>query len=104
MDAFSFRPNGRGFTFYCTRLNNDGTSGRSVVANHPYKADPCRLPETGGMEGSIPPHPQQPVGFRLASYSLVSRTDGRGDLLAVWDDWPNGGGYTHGLFYAVANR
>jgi hypothetical protein len=101
VDAFSFRPNGHGFTFFCTRLNNDGTSGRSVVARHPYKANPCRLPATSGMHGSIPPAPEQPSGFRLAPYSLVSKTDGHGDSLAVWDDWTNGSGYTYGLFYAA---
>jgi hypothetical protein len=104
VDAFSFRANGHGFTFFCTRLRDDGTSGQAVVARHPYRANPCGLPATNGMHGSIPSHPEQPSGYQLAQYSLISKTDGRGSSLAVWDDSPENSGWTYGLFYAVARR
>lgn len=103
VDALSYRPNGHGFTFFCTQLNGDGTSGRSFIALHPYKADPCGLPYTGGMNGSIPPHPRQPPGYQFVPQTVVSRNDAHGRTLALWDDWGDHNGYTHGIFYAVGH-
>jgi hypothetical protein len=101
VDAFSDRANGHGFSFFCTPLRDDGSSGRSFAAEHPYRANPCHLPATTGMNGSVPSRPRQPAGYSVAPYSLISKTDGRGSSLAVWDDWTSTSGYTYGLFYAV---
>ena len=102
VDAFSDRPNGHGFTFYCTRMERDGRAGRTFIAAHPYRPNPCHLPHTGGMNGSVPPDAGNPPGYQRAGYSLVSRTDGSNAALAIWDDLPDTGpAYTYGLFYAV---
>ena len=54
------------------------------------------------MNGSIPPDTGQPAGYRFAPQMVVSKNDGRGNTLAVWDDWPDTGpAYTYGLFYAI---
>ncbi len=105
VDAFSYRANGHGFTFYCTRLRSDGTSARTIVARQPYKANPCHLPATTGMNGSKPAHSGQPPGFQLPPETVKSKSDGHGDALAVWDDWPTTGpAWTYGLFYAIRVR
>jgi hypothetical protein len=101
VDALSYRGNGHGFTFFCTQLKPNGSSGRTIVAAHAFRANPCHLPDTSGMQGSIPPDTGSPTGYERAAYSVVSRTDGTNAALAVWDDFPeNGPGYTWGLFYA----
>ncbi len=52
----------------------------------------------------IPPQPEQPSGYEWNPASVISKSDGYGDSLAVWDDWPTGSGSKHGLFYAIALR
>ena len=102
VDALSDRPNGHGYTYFCTRMEPDGRSGRTFIAAYPYQPNPCHLPHTGGMNGSIPPDAGNPPGYQRATYSLVSRTDGSNAALAIWDDWPDTGpAYTYGLLYAV---
>ena len=102
VDALSDRPNGHGYTIFCTRMEPDGRSGRTFIVAHPYVPNPCHLPHTGGMSGSVPPDAGNPPGYQRATYSLISRSDGSNAALAIWDDLPDTGpAYTSGLFYAV---
>ncbi len=101
VDALSYQANGHGYAYFCTRLNRNGTTGLSFIA-HPSKPNPCRLPATSRMNTRPPASPRQPAGYALAPYSLIARTDGQGNAIALWDDYRTAGnGYTHGLFYAV---
>jgi hypothetical protein len=86
-------------------MEPDGRSGRTFIAAHPYQPNPCHLPHTRGMNGSIPPDAGQPPGYQRAASSLVSRSDGSNAALAIWDDCPDTGpAYTYGLFYAGAEE
>jgi hypothetical protein len=98
VDAFFVR-NG---TYHCTRLHKDGALGATIIARQPFKANPCHLRATSGMNGPAPRHIRQPAGFQLPPETLKLKRDTRGDSLAVWDDWPtSGSGWTYGLFYAI---
>ncbi len=102
VDAVWLRANGHGYPSFCSPLRPNGTVDHSFAIRHPDQPNPCHLPHTDGMDGSVPPDRGQPGGYQRASYSVISRTDGAGRSLAIWDDWPNQGpAYTYGLFYAV---
>lgn len=102
VDVLFYRADGHGYPFFCAPVRTDGTVGRSFRVPHPDQPNPCDLPHTNGLDGSIPPDRGQPTGYQLAPL-LVSRSDGTGRSLAIWDDQPNQGpAYTYGLFYAVS--
>jgi hypothetical protein len=98
VDAFYLR-SGR---YYCTRLGKHGTPGATTIARHPFEANPCHLSGTNVMNPATPAQLHQPAGFELPSYALKSKTDGHGDAMAIWDDWPTSGpAWTYGLFYVI---
>jgi hypothetical protein len=108
VDAFWYRnradSTGAAYGWSCSRLNADGSLGNTTPVKHPFKANPCSLSLTQAMAVRLPLDPIQPPGYQMATYSLVSRTDGHGDSIAIWDDWPTGSGYTYGMFAAIRRR
>lgn len=102
VDALFLRANGHGYPFFCAPISTNGAVGPSFPVPHPNQPNPCHLPYTNGTDGSIPPDRGQPNGYRRTPL-VVSRSDGTGRSLAIWDDWPDRGpAYTYGLFYAVS--
>ncbi len=103
VDAFWFwnRPDGSVGGFFCTRLHADGSLGQTFAVSHPNHANPCKLPATNGPAGAIPPASSVPAGWQLDTGSLVSRSDGRGDSIAIWDDFESSDGDEHGMFAEI---
>ncbi|MHB8694894.1 MAG: hypothetical protein ACYDHH_26980 [Solirubrobacteraceae bacterium] len=75
--------------YSCARLNPAGALSAAFRVAHHNHANPCRLPNTAGMHGPIPPSPPAPANADPRSGTILSRSDGHGHDTAIWQTWRN---------------